>query len=99
LQVTVARLRKALSRAARAAPSRRCARCREGYLLAVAPWTEALALNERIEARPALAHTKADLARVLAARDRPGDREPADALRREALYEELGMPVPAPAAG
>jgi tetratricopeptide (TPR) repeat protein len=53
----------------------------------------ATAINERIGARPWLAHTKVDHARVLLARDRPGDRRSADGLLRNALatYRELGM--------
>ena len=53
--------------------------------------------NERIGALPWSAHAKADLARVLLARDAPGDREAAGDLLREALatYQELGMTVAA----
>jgi hypothetical protein len=54
---------------------------------------DAVAINERIRARPWLAHTKVDLARVLLARGAPGDRGWADDLLRNALaaYRELGM--------
>jgi hypothetical protein len=53
--------------------------------------------NERMGALPWCAHAKADLARVLLARDAPGDREAAGDLLREALatYQELGMTVAA----
>ena len=45
-------------------------------------------------ARPWLAHTQHDYARMLLARDAPGDRERAELLLSEALatYRELGMP-------
>jgi tetratricopeptide (TPR) repeat protein len=58
---------------------------------------EAVVANERIGARPWSAYSKADLARVLLARDGPGDRETAGDLLREALaiYQELGMTVAA----
>jgi eukaryotic-like serine/threonine-protein kinase len=58
---------------------------------------EAVVANDRIGALPWSAHAKADLARVLLARDAPGDREAAGDLRREALatFEELGMTVSA----
>jgi DNA-binding SARP family transcriptional activator len=53
----------------------------------------AAAINERIGARPWLAHTKADHARVLLTRGAPGDPDRADDLLRHALavYRELGM--------
>jgi hypothetical protein len=58
---------------------------------------EAVVANDRIGALPWSAQAKADLARVLLARDAPGDREAAGDLRREALatFEELGMTVAA----
>jgi tetratricopeptide (TPR) repeat protein len=58
---------------------------------------DAAEANDRIGALPWSAHAKADLARVLLARDAPGDREAAGDLRREALgiFEELGMTVAA----
>lgn len=54
---------------------------------------EALALSARIGARPLLAHTQDDYARMLLARHRPGDRARALELLDEAVstYEELGM--------
>jgi DNA-binding SARP family transcriptional activator/tetratricopeptide (TPR) repeat protein len=54
---------------------------------------DAAAMNEKIAARPWHAHTKADHARVLLARDASGDRERAGDLLRDALstYQELGM--------
>jgi DNA-binding SARP family transcriptional activator len=54
---------------------------------------EALAMNERIGARPWLARTQEDYADMLLERDEPGDRERADGLLEQALsiYRELGM--------
>jgi tetratricopeptide (TPR) repeat protein len=54
-------------------------------------------LNDQIGAKPWSAHAKADLARVLLARDAHGDREAASDLLQEALatYQELGMTVAA----
>ena len=53
----------------------------------------ALAMNERMGARPWLAHTQHDYARTLLARDEPGDRERAQELLHQALatYRELGI--------
>jgi hypothetical protein len=50
-------------------------------------------MNARMGARPWLAHTQHDFARMLLARDEPGDRERALALIRTALqtYRELAM--------
>jgi hypothetical protein len=58
---------------------------------------QAAEANDRIWALPSSAHAKSDLARVLFARDAPGDRDAAGHLRREALaiYEKLGMTVAA----
>jgi tetratricopeptide (TPR) repeat protein len=58
---------------------------------------DAVQANDRIGALPWSAYSKADLARVLLARDGPGDRETAGDLLREALatYQELGMTVAA----
>jgi tetratricopeptide (TPR) repeat protein len=58
---------------------------------------DAVEANDRIGARPWSAHAKADLARVLLARDGSGDRDVASGLLREALatYQELGMTVAA----
>ena len=55
----------------------------------------ALALNARMRARPWIAHTQADYARMLLGRDAPGDREEARAFLTRALatYAELGMPA------
>jgi tetratricopeptide (TPR) repeat protein len=54
----------------------------------------AIEMNARMGARPWLAHTQHDYARMLLARDAPGDRERAELLLSEALatYRELGMP-------
>jgi tetratricopeptide (TPR) repeat protein len=54
---------------------------------------KALEMNVRIRARIWVAHTQHDYARMLAARDRAGDRERATALAAEALAtaRELGM--------
>lgn len=54
---------------------------------------EALAMNERIGARPWLAYTREDYARMLLARGRVGDQERAGELLEQALddYGELGM--------
>jgi tetratricopeptide (TPR) repeat protein len=53
----------------------------------------ALEMNARMNARPWLAHTQDDFARMLLTRNAPGDAEKAQALLSEALttYEELGM--------
>ena len=58
---------------------------------------DAVEANDRIGALPWSAHAKADLARVLSARDAPGDVKAAGDLLREALatFEELGMTVAA----
>ncbi len=54
---------------------------------------DALACNERIGARPWLARTEEDYARMLLARDGPGDAEQAVELIERALttYRALGM--------
>jgi tetratricopeptide (TPR) repeat protein len=54
---------------------------------------EALRMNERMGARPWVAHTQEDLARMLLRRNANGDREHADELlsRAQATYHELGM--------
>jgi DNA-binding SARP family transcriptional activator len=61
---------------------------------------DALAMNARMGARPWLAHTQRDYARMLLDRDAAGDREMAQLLLAKALatYEELGMPTPAASA-
>jgi hypothetical protein len=53
----------------------------------------ALEMNARIRARIWVAHTQHDYARMLVARDRPGDREKAAALSAQALAtaREVGM--------
>jgi tetratricopeptide (TPR) repeat protein len=53
----------------------------------------ALEVNTRIRARIWVAHTQHDYARMLVARDRPGDRERATALAAQALAtaREVGM--------
>jgi class 3 adenylate cyclase/DNA-binding CsgD family transcriptional regulator/tetratricopeptide (TPR) repeat protein len=54
---------------------------------------EALAMNARMGARPWLAHTQHEYARMLLARNQPGDREQAEALLDQALgaARKLGM--------
>ena len=54
---------------------------------------DALAMNERMGARPWLAHTRRDYARMLLARDTPGGQERAQTLLDQAVatYRELGM--------
>ena len=54
---------------------------------------EALRMNERMGARPWVAHTQEDLARMLLRRNAQGDREQAKELlsRAQATYHELGM--------
>jgi tetratricopeptide (TPR) repeat protein len=54
---------------------------------------EALRMNERMEARPWLAHTQEKYAGMLLRRNAPGDRERAEELvaRAQATYGELGM--------
>jgi tetratricopeptide (TPR) repeat protein len=54
---------------------------------------DALELNARMGARPWLAHTQRDYARMLIARGAPGDSEKAELLLSQALttYDELGM--------
>jgi tetratricopeptide (TPR) repeat protein len=60
---------------------------------AVRHFEDALEANERIGARPWLAHTQRDLARTLDARAAAGDAERARGLRARALaaYQELGI--------
>ena len=50
-------------------------------------------MNERMGARPWLAHTQHEHARLLLRRNARGDRERADELlsRAQASYDELGM--------
>jgi uncharacterized protein HemY len=54
---------------------------------------DALAMNQKMGARPWLAQTQEDYARLLLARGSPGDRERAQELLDQALatYRELGM--------
>ena len=56
---------------------------------------EALRMDERMGARPWLAHTQEAYARVLLQRDGEGDRERAEQLlsRAHATYQELGLQV------
>jgi DNA-binding SARP family transcriptional activator/tetratricopeptide (TPR) repeat protein len=56
-------------------------------------YEQALVVNERIGARPWLAHTQDDLAWLLLERGEPGDADQADELLSLALatYRELGM--------
>ncbi len=60
---------------------------------AVTYFEQAIETNARMGARPWLARTHHDYARMLLAADRPGDRERAGAAlaAARALYEELGM--------
>ena len=59
-------------------------------------FTKALDVNGRIGARPWLAHTQEDYARMLLARGKPADAEDAGQRLRDALatYRELGMTGP-----
>jgi hypothetical protein len=66
------------------------------------PWSDAarhfddaLATNERIGARPWLAHTQLDYAHMLVGRDAHDDRERVQGLLEKALaaYRELGMEI------
>ena len=56
----------------------------------------ALRMNERMGARPWVAHTQADQARMLLRRDAEGDRARAERLlsQARATYRELGMSSP-----
>ena len=75
-------------------PVSRNARDHDGALdEAVRHFENALAMNERMGARPWLAHTQHDYARMLDARGDPGDRIRAQELLAEAIvtYRELGM--------
>jgi DNA-binding NarL/FixJ family response regulator len=56
-------------------------------------FADALAMNARMGARPWLAHTQHAYAAMLLARNQPGDRQEATAMRNEALVtaRELGM--------
>jgi tetratricopeptide (TPR) repeat protein len=62
---------------------------------AVAHFERALTMNAAMGARPWVAHTLDDYARMLLARDEPGDRERAHELIAQAgaSYRELGMPT------
>jgi DNA-binding SARP family transcriptional activator len=59
---------------------------------------DAVAMNERMGARPWLAYAQNDYARMLLVRDAPGDAERARELGDKALatYRELGMAEPKP---
>jgi hypothetical protein len=61
---------------------------------------DALEMNARMGARPWLAHTQRDYARMLIARNAPGDQEKARLLLSQALatYDELGMQAAAASA-
>lgn len=63
--------------------------------LAIEHLTQAMAVNERMEAWPWKAHSEVDLAAVLRNRDRPGDAQRAEALVADALEvaRRLGMTV------
>jgi len=65
----------------------------ERWADASAHFDAALEMNERMRARPWLAHAQADYADMLLTRDEPGDRPRAFALLDEAAdtYRELGM--------
>jgi tetratricopeptide (TPR) repeat protein len=60
---------------------------------AVSHYDEALRMNTSIGARPWVAHTEHDYARMLVSRGEPGDRERALELTRRSLerYRSLGM--------
>ena len=55
---------------------------------------EALEMNKRMGARPWVAHTQEEFARMLLRRNAEGDRERTEKLLSRALatYHELGMP-------
>ncbi|MEE9285802.1 MAG: tetratricopeptide repeat protein, partial [Dehalococcoidia bacterium] len=61
---------------------------------AVQHFEEALEMNTRLGARPYLAHTQHDYARMLIDRHGPGDRDKAFRLLTEAIamYRDIGMP-------
>jgi tetratricopeptide (TPR) repeat protein len=61
---------------------------------------DGLEMNERMGARPWVAHTQHDFARMLLARDLSGDRDKAELLLAKALatYGELGMATSAASA-
>jgi DNA-binding SARP family transcriptional activator len=63
-------------------------------------YEDALKMNARLGARPWLAHTERDYARMLLARGSTGDRDRAQSLlsQASASYEELGMPTGAASA-
>jgi DNA-binding SARP family transcriptional activator len=63
---------------------------------AAAHFEDALEMNERTGARPWLAYTQHDYARLLHSRDKPGDRERAGELESQALtiFGQLGIHVP-----
>ena len=63
---------------------------------AVQHFEDALEMNERMGARPWLAFTQDDYARLLLSRNGPGDQERAEQLRAAAAttYAELGMTRP-----
>jgi DNA-binding SARP family transcriptional activator len=65
----------------------------ERFADAVSHYDDALRMNTSMGARPWAAHTEHDYARMLLARDEPGDRERALQLIRSALecYRNLGM--------
>jgi hypothetical protein len=56
-------------------------------------YDDALHMNKRMGARPWVAHTESNYARMLLVRDEPGDRERALKLIRSSLerYRTLGM--------
>jgi tetratricopeptide (TPR) repeat protein len=60
---------------------------------AASHFEQALSMNERMGARPWLAHTQEDYAQMLLARAAPGDGDRARALLEQALsaYRDLGM--------
>jgi tetratricopeptide (TPR) repeat protein len=61
---------------------------------AVQHFEYALEVNARLDAKPYLAHTQEDYARMLIERNAPGDRDKAFRLLTEAIamYREIGMP-------
>jgi tetratricopeptide (TPR) repeat protein len=68
----------------------------ERWTVAERHFKHAIEMNGRMGARPWVAHTKEDFARMLFARDKSGDADRAQQLLGEALttYEELGMRGP-----
>jgi hypothetical protein len=66
---------------------------RKSWVEAEQHFEAAIAMNERMGARPWLAHTHSDFARMMVARDEPRDRRRALEVAARALeaYRSLGM--------